>query len=285
MEANMEANIEGIRRIQELERTILREFIRICSKHHLRYFMTEGSLLGAIRHDGMIPWDDDIDVAMFREDYERFMQVAPAELGGQYAICHHTLREDYIELMTKIIDKRYFVRSSVKGEPFVTNVWIDIFVIDGMPKGKIAAKLRRAHLLCTKLMLMWSDVDHYAQPRKRPGYEKLLIEMARKLHFNRFINTKAWLSRLDRAMAAVPAGEGRDTVIFASEYRFRSVFPYEFYGEGREILFDGIPVRIPLRAEAILSGVYGDYMKLPPAEGRYKHKLELLSAQENEKAG
>lgn len=272
----MSIQLDNLRRIQALERNILREFIRICEKHQLRYYLVEGSLLGAVRHQGMIPWDDDIDVAMFREDYERFMQLAPGELNDPFELRSYRHQADYIECIAKLADRNQLVRSDAKGAPFTTNLWIDIFVIDGMPKGKLACKLRKLHLLTTKLMLMWSNVEYYATPRKRPYYESFMIAVAKKLHFSRFIDTAAWLRRLDRAMARVPAAPDRDTVIFTSEYRFRSVHPFDSYGNPREVPFDDMTASIPQKAEEILSRVYGDYMKLPPEETRYKHKLQLI---------
>ena len=272
----MNTQIDNLQQIQALERNILAEFIRICHKYHLRYYLAEGSLLGAIRHQGMIPWDDDIDVAMFREDYERFMEIAPKELDAQFELRSYRHQADYIECIAKLEDRNHQVISDAKGTPFTTNLWIDIFVIDGMPKGKLAFKLRKLHLLATKLMLMWSNVEHYATARKRPYYETLMIAAAKRFHFSRFINTSAWLRRLDRAMASVPADKQHDTVIFTSEYRFRSVHPFDFYGTPREVPFDSMNVSIPHKSEEILQRVYGDYMKLPPEDARYKHKLQLI---------
>lgn len=272
----MSIQLDNLHRIQSLEREILGEFIRICEKHGLRYYLAEGSLLGAVRHQGMIPWDDDIDVAMFRPDYERFMQIAPDELQSAYALHSHRFQPDYIECITKLVNRNQYVVSDTKGKPFTTNLWIDIFVIDGMPKGKLAHKLHKYRLLATKLMLMWSNVDHYATARKRPYHETLMIAAAKRFHFSRFIRTSVWLDRLDRAMARIPADERHDTVMFTSEYRFRSVHPFDCYGEGRIVPFDDMTACIPQKSEEMLSRVYGDYMQLPPEEGRYKHKLQLL---------
>ena len=272
---------DNLLRIQEFERCILREFIRICEKHQLRYYLAEGSLLGALRHQGMIPWDDDIDVAMFREDYERFMEIAPGELGEAFELHSYRHKPDYIECIAKIIDRNHYVRSDAKGTPFTTNLWIDIFVIDGMPKGKLAFRLRKLHLLAAKLMLMWSNVEHYATARKRPRYEELMIAAAKRFRFSRFISTAVWLRRLNRVMASIPADPAHDTVIFTSEYRFRSVHPYDFYGAPRQVPFDGMTVCIPQKSEEILRRVYGDYMQLPPEESRYKHKLQLVSFDSN----
>ena len=77
---------ELLRRIKDSEKDILRKFILICEKYNLDYFVVFGTLLGTIRHEGFIPWDDDIDVGMLRTDYEKFLEVAQKECGEEYFI-------------------------------------------------------------------------------------------------------------------------------------------------------------------------------------------------------
>lgn len=267
---------KNLNSIQEIERNILREFIRICEKHNLRYFLVEGSLLGAVRHKGMIPWDDDIDVALYREDYEKFMDVVRDELADGYDCKSWRWNNDYIECMTKIVDTRHTVRSNAKSQPFEENVWIDIFPIDGMPTGKLARKLRRFRLLRKKLFVMWSDIDHYVTNRKRPKSEEFLIKLAKIFHLNTIINTGRALKALDRTMAQIPVSRDGYTVNFLSEYRFATECKTSIYGDGMSISFDGITAMIPELPDELLKQEYGDYMTLPPEENRYKHQLELI---------
>lgn len=268
---------ENLKKIQDIERNILREFIRICDKYSLRYFLVEGSLLGAVRHKGMIPWDDDIDVALYREDYEVFMSVVRDELEECFECQSWRWDESCIECITKIIDKRHTVRSFAKSEAFDTNVWIDVFVIDGMPSGKLKKKLHRFRLLRKKLRVMWSDIDHYVTNRKRPKFEEALIRLARALHTDKIINTNRALKALDKAMAKVKLCSDGDTVNFLSEYRFATKCKASVYGNGSAADFDGMSAMIPDSPSVLLEQEYGDYMALPPEESRYKHQLELIT--------
>ena len=82
---SQEYDSEILKKLQKTELEILKDFVKICDKYHLPYFATGGTAIGALRHQGFIPWDDDIDVCMLRKDYEKFMEVAPQEMGDRYA--------------------------------------------------------------------------------------------------------------------------------------------------------------------------------------------------------
>ena len=267
---------DDLQQIQQIERDILRVFANICRKHDLRWFLTEGSLLGAVRHGGMIPWDDDIDVALFREDYEKFLRAVRDELPEGYSCRNYRWDNDYIECMTKLEDTRHMIRSSAKGKTFETNVWIDIFVIDGMPSGKLAGKIHRFRLLAGKLRVMWSNIDHYVTARKRSKYEEFLIKLAKILRTDKLINTHKALHSLEKVMASVKVRPEGRTVNFISEYRFKTECETSSYGKGLETDFDGIAAVIPEKYDRILRKEYGDYNILPPESERYKHRLELI---------
>ena len=84
-----------LRKLQLIELEILKEVDRICKKYHINYYMAEGSLLGTMRHNGFIPWDDDLDIMMLRKDYEKFLQVAPNEINKKYEVQHSTTIKNY----------------------------------------------------------------------------------------------------------------------------------------------------------------------------------------------
>ena len=264
--------------IQKVERAILKEFIRICDKYDLRYYMVEGSLLGAVRHQGMIPWDDDIDVALFRDDYIKFLKVAGDELRHPYELRHFSQTENHIDYIAQLVDVTTCIESPYRREVERKPLWVDIFVIDGFPSGKMGAVLRKGQLLSRKLLLMWSNMDHFVVNRaKRPSYERILIRVGDTLNTSRFLSTEKHLMKMDRAMCSCDSAKTGCTVNFMSEYKWRTVFPADWYGQGRMVPFDGMTVRIPERAEDILSSIYGDYMRLPPEDQRYKHSMTVIS--------
>lgn len=269
---------QDIEKIQNIEIGILKEFIRICNSNNIKYFLVEGSLLGAIRHHNMIPWDDDIDVAMFRDDYEKFLKIAPKEINAPYIISNFRMRNGYIDYITQINDSEYRVSSSYRKKNDITNVWIDVFVLDGMPRGRIQHFLHKYNLLFHKMLMMWSNLDHYLVTgrKNRPIYEKLLIKLCRILHFERFINVRKALESMDRCMKKVRPVRGGNVINFMSEYKWRTEFPESYYGDGQIVSFGELMVRIPVQAEKILESIYGNYMELPPETERYKHSLIIV---------
>ncbi len=122
--------------------------------------------------------------------------------------------------------------------------------------------------------MMWSDLDHYlVSGRKRSILERVLISVDRFCHFEKYISTYKALQKMDKVMFYA---KDENTVNFMSEYKWKTEFPKEYYGEGRMVQFGDIIARIPDKAEEILSSIYGDYMKLPPEDKRYKHSMKLI---------
>ena len=268
---------EQLKQIQHAELGILKEFIRICDQHELRYYLVEGSLLGAVRHQGMIPWDDDIDVALFRDDFERFLEIAGQELHPPYALHHFSHTDGYIDYIAQIVDTTTCIESPYRRQVERKPLWVDIFVIDGFPTDSFLQKLRKGQLLYRKLLLMWSDMDHFVVNRaKRPLYERMLIRVGDALHTSCFLSTDRQLRKMNRAMRSCSANKTGHTVNFMSEYKWRTVFPADWYGEGRMVPFEDFTARIPNHSEEILSSIYGDYMQLPPEDQRYKHSMTVI---------
>ena len=128
---------ETIHKLQELELMILKDFIAICEENNIEYFIYGGSALGAVRHGGFIPWDDDIDIIMFRKDYEKFKKVALSEPNNKYNFLTSKTK-DYFFLFSKIMLKNtIFEEWWVNQVDFDLGIDIDIFVLDKVPDNKL----------------------------------------------------------------------------------------------------------------------------------------------------
>lgn len=129
----------NLRGLQLAELEILKEFIRVCNKLKLKYFLDSGTLLGCIRHGGFIPWDDDIDVSMPREDYEIFLKKGQKELKTKYFLQTYNTDKEYTNIFAKIRNSETtFIESTVKNLDINHGIYIDIFPLDGFrPEKKV----------------------------------------------------------------------------------------------------------------------------------------------------
>ncbi len=275
-------NIENqeLRKLQMIELDILKVVASICDTHGLKYYLAEGTLLGAVRHAGFIPWDDDIDVVIPREDYEKFIRLAKTELpeymGLKYFQNSNTNEKD----MTFFIhpcDNRYTVtwKTVAEKDEKILPVWIDIGPLDGLPKNKIQQRLHLLRMLFLHKLVRCSLCTHISTDRKLAWWKKAGIFLIRCIRLDK-LNTKRLLKKYDDTAKIYPYSKSEMTINYASEYGTRAICPKRWYGEGKMVQFEDTEFRIPEKAKKILAQEYGDYMMLPPeSERKCKHIISL----------
>lgn len=249
--------IDELESLKKLELQILFEVDRFCRKYKLTYYLVGGTLLGAIRHRGFIPWDDDIDIAMYREDYnrlvsawksDRFRILKPGDNGYYY--CHAKI----VDSFTTVMENKY---RNING----MGVFIDVFIIDGMgetysdamDKYRILEKIRhKISAFCYKLKFNNISVEDI----------KLLIKYwpisNRKL--------KA-LQNEYKKKAAINCTRGY-VYLSGGAYKEKDIFQGSVFAVPQEVEFEHNKFMAPSKYREYLTGLYGDYMKLPPAEKR-----------------
>ncbi|MBE6013798.1 MAG: LicD family protein [Lachnospiraceae bacterium] len=263
-----------LKKVQELELSILKDFVEICEREGFRYFLEAGSLLGAIRHKGFIPWDDDIDVGMPRKDYMKFLKYAKENLTDKYNILNLYEYENYpltstqlaLKDTTFVID--YF--EEIKGVPF--GIFLDIFPMDYVSDDE---KIRRKQILkcyiyghiiilkgvkkpyipytglLKKFLHFGTATVHYMLNIFKVSPKRLCKKMERTVYPYR--NGTKWIKYID--------AEGLDVDLCKWDDIFPTV-PIEFCG---------LTVQAPKNWDKYLKNYYGDYMQLPPVEKRKNH--------------
>ncbi len=267
-----ECNLSKLQ-IEELK--IFREFISICEKNSLRYMVCGGTFLGAIRHKGFIPWDDDIDVAMPRPDFEKFLNIAPSLLSSELYLSTYSNRKDHITLVAQIFnkDKQFTLNNASK--TVKTGAWIDILVIDGAPRPGLMRKIFAIKYLFYRMM---SQFSHFSQivniHKKRPFYESLAIKFAQLTNIEKHLDAVLIGDRFHNFLRKRKFDESDYVATFMGAAKMNEILPREVYGNGTKYSFEGMIVYGPDKYDEYLKHFYGDYMKLPPENERSKHNVK-----------
>jgi len=260
-----------LRQLQLTELEMLCDFRDLCEKHHLRYFLDYGNLLGAVRHGGFIPWDDDVDVTMPYEDYRKFLKIAQEEFGDKYFLQTDETDEQYHFCFAKLRKNgTTMVNSDQLGWEIHHGAWIDIFILIETNPG-LDFKIRKLlYRVCNFLLMdqyfdIFSDVFEKMVGKAGVGFMRLVYKTPRS--WRRSI--KHWL------LHRICSGRNKQgrTVAWTGITEY---FPAELYETSTTLDFEGEAFTVPGQYEKNLEIDYGDYMQLPPEEKRIGHGSEMI---------
>ena len=235
---------------------ILDDIVSFCEEHGLRYFLAYGTLLGALRHKGYIPWDDDIDIHMPRPDYERFLELYNRRESKNCVVTHEIERK-YLVPFAKVYRKgtivnEFFYKQSVFG------VYVDIFPIDGIKKRSQAWWCGQ----CIKFMYIKTFIFCNRQTIAR----KLRIALTKLILLpfpSHFI-----LGRIRKISTRYSIDECDNVCSFGSRTATREILPKSVFNDYTMLTFEGKEYRAPKGYDTYLRQKYGNYMQLPPEDKR-----------------
>lgn len=245
--------------LKQIQLEILCDVAAFCEKHGLRYFLAYGTLLGAVRHKGYIPWDDDIDIHMPRPDYEKFLQTYNRENHDNIAVSPEN-KAEYRTAFAKVYRRGTIVKE-FHFKPDVFGVYIDVFPLDGFSDNKTAHKC--------------GEVRRYMHVKNSIFLPQMTIARKLRLAVTKLILLPFGMAFLYRRIKklATRCEYDRSSIIFSSYSRFaeKEHFPRAIFDEYKMMPFEGIEFRVPNDCDIYLRALYGDYMKLPPAEKQVSH--------------
>lgn len=256
---------------------MLKQLLKVFEKNNIKYYMIGGTLLGAIRHKGFIPWDDDIDLAIPRNDYDRLIELCKYELPDKFKLRTY-FDGDYHYYFARVVDTRYKILREGSIQNREEELWIDLFPLDGLPKNPIIRCWHKFKLLYLKLIYHLASFDKVNLKRpNRPFYQRVIIKMYMIWPFKIKKNYKDILNKIDKQLKKAPLSESDYYMEFmGSSIPFRETLIKEQYGTGTYYDFEDIKVIGPDDAEFYLLHVYGNYMKLPPREKRNYHAASFI---------
>lgn len=251
--------IKELKEIQTIELDILKFIDRVCRANNLTYYLAYGTLIGAVRHKGFIPWDDDIDIIMPRKDYEKIIKIMGKGIGNYGMVCVET-NKNYNYPWGKVYDKRTSLKEIGKFQIVEYGLWVDIFPIDGLGETKEEA-LKMTEKIKVNKYRIWTMHVFAKKGIKgrlmnligRKSFNRLMLHDCKKNNFY----TSKWVGCV--------IGDDEKAIIEGKHYQ-----------EKCELEFEGYKFYAPKEYDKILTMWYGDYMTLPPVEERVvAHDTEI----------
>ena len=272
-----------LKRIQEVELEILKDFMDICDRHGLDYFGIAGTGIGALRHHGFIPWDDDIDVAMPRDDFEKLLPLVEKEMGDKYLIMNAERYPNY-PLMTTRMTMRgtKFKEEALKNIDAPLGIFLDLYPLDKVSDNpKEARRQARDAWFWSKILILRSI------PFPMLGFSgwkaKIIHAICGLAHLVLSILhvPKTWIykkayeaeTRSNHYTKTKNLDFFCDTTPYMNLYAVKDIYPL------RKLPFEDVELNFPHNLHNNLTGMYGDYMQIPPEEKRknhYPYELEFF---------
>ena len=279
---------EVLDRLQKEILTILDDFIRLCEDYHLEYFAIAGTGIGAIRHKGFIPWDDDIDIAMPRKDFEKLLKIVERKMGDRYLILNAKNYPEYPLMTTRLVKRdTVFIEEVMKDVDCPFGIFLDLYVLDNVADHPVLYQLQSwVAWFFSKLMILRSIPKPTLQQRGVKakliwavcclvhGGMKLLRISPEFLRDCCEAECRRYNKKKTNRMAFLP-----DTSPYWNVVDKRKYHPL------KKLEFEGRFMNFPANIEEMLTSMYGDFMQLPPEEKRkthYPYRLEFSKDTEKE---
>lgn len=271
-------NRNEVRQYQMAQLRLLEYFDSVCTNMGLKYYLVFGTLLGAVRHKGFIPWDADIDVAMFRDDYEAFKREFVNQPNDLLFYQHYNSEKNHSSphAVLKIKDTHVHFKkeNASKYKPAYDGIYIDLFPIDNVSEDekqqnaqvKRIARIRR--FVSYKLAPVYSNTSVFCK------VVKLFISFILKP-----VSFRALFQKADKIMQKYDLIKDTEYVAILTDPLVfkKQLFPRSVFGNGKLVDFEGKQFRVPVNADLFLSIRYGNYMDLPPEKERWKYLENAIS--------
>ena len=251
----------------------LKAFASFCEEHNLCWFAIGGTLLGAVRHKGFIPWDDDVDVAMPRADYDKLVSLA-GEFPKPFVLEDYRYNKEFQSYFAKLRSEEIELLETVTDEEDKRRGYlVDIMPLDGTPDNAMLRKLYFARVLLLRFLCGAANV-HTGILTSRPKWEQTVLKVCRAIRIYKVLTVEKVYRRMDKVFRRQKVETAKYIGTIMGAYKTREIVPAEYFGLEEEAVwldFEDMKMRAPKRYEPYLTHMYGEYKNLPPVEQRKAH--------------
>ncbi len=269
-----------LKKLQDVELEMLADFHNICEETHIKYSLAFGTMLGAVRHQGFIPWDDDVDVMILRKDYDKLVDAVNKNYSKKYVMLDKSTDKDYFLTFPKFVKKGTTLLEPTSEKCPHRGIYIDVFIIDEMPK--------HCHKIRNKIYRIGYGMAYYASIGKRGSkfFDSIAIENVQFAKIwkteKRFGNVaklftvKFWNSMAKFSTKGIKDKEklvvSEDNLKALDKSMFANLALYDF---------DGLKLWGVANYDKYLTDIYGDYMQIPSKENQVRHAIIKLDFGDN----
>ena len=271
-------------RLQAHLRMMYKEIEKVCNRHGLRMCTGYGTVLGALRHQGFIPWDDDMDLLMPREDYDKLINEYADELPMNFKIYAPNSKNDPITRFAKVVDTKTRFLGPGASDTESHGIFIDIFPLEGTSSKKLNIEIK--HKLSCLLMLIASSVMEYENSGKDDIYKRLMCSTPQGTRTYKirhsigflfsFIKSKSWFNLIDSYTGCKTVKAGYSVPVGGANKKYFYPIDENVFFPAKKMKFDDIEVFVPNNPELHCELEYGDWTWIPPVEDRWQHFLKEI---------
>jgi len=257
---------ETLKHLQKVQLMIFKYFIEICKKHDLTYFIYAGSLIGAIRHEGFVPWDDDIDVIMFREDFEKLNKILQNELKKEYKFINVLNEETYHYTWARLMLKdTVFKEWWADQVNYTPNIFIDIFILDNIPDNKFKRFIHKWSCFTLNQLTMYAYLKYENESKLKEIIQRSIYYLIKVLP----VSPGSIKKKCFETFAKYEHDNCNEVCDFPAICQMPVYYKEDFL-PAKTAKFEDIEVLIPNNYDKVLTRMYGNYMELPPEEKRFR---------------
>lgn len=257
---------ETLKHLQRVQMKILKYFIEVCDKHDLTYFIYGGSLLGTIRHQEFIPWDDDIDVIMFREDFEKLNKILEKEIDEKYKFINVLNEKTYHYTWGRLMLKNtVFNEWWADQVDYTQNIFIDVFILDNIPNNKFKRFTHKWTCFLLNQLTMHAFLKYDNNSKIKKIVEQALYYFLKIIPISPY-NIKKKCVKTYRKYQKDDCEQVCDFPAICQ----MPVYDKKDWLPPKKAKFGDIEVNVPNNYDKVLTRSYGNYMQLPPEESRWR---------------